>query len=427
MKKNRLRRLLACTAAAACFGALVQASPAAARANTAGEFIPLSSPARILDTRKAIGIGTTTPVGQFSSIDLQVTGRGGVPATGVQAIVMNVTAVAPTISGYVSVYPAGTARPGVSNLNFVPGQNVPNLVTVRIGDGGRVSLYNHNGTTHLLADVIGYYDDATVSGGWYHPLTPQRLLDTRTGNGAPAAPLGTGGSLSLQVSGRGGVPEAAQVAAVVLNVTAVDPTAAGFVTVWPGGARPDVSNLNFTPGQTVPNLVIVAVSATGTVSMFNETGNTHLIADVVGWYDKTGTAGGYVFTPIAPVRVMDTREIKSPVGEDQGPFHSPVAFLATAELANVRAVVMNVTATDTTADSFFSVYPPTVAAPALTPVPNTSNLNWRAGQTVPNAVMSSVANGVAGVQNGDIVVYNKSGQAHLIIDTVGYFSVPPAP
>lgn len=426
MKLTRLRRLLACSVAAASIGALTQASPASARANTAGEFIPLASPARILDTRKAIGIGTTTPVGQFASIDLQVTGRGGVPATGARAIVMNVTAVAPTASGYVSVYPAGTTRPTVSNLNFVPGQNVPNLVTVQLGADGRVSLYNHNGSTHLLADVIGYYDDTTVSGGWYHPLTPQRLLDTRTGNGAAAAPLGTGGSLTLQVSGRGGVPDAAQVAAVVLNVTAVEPTAAGFVTVWPGGGRPDVSNLNFTPGQTVPNLVIVAVSASGTISMFNETGNTHLIADVVGWYDRSGTAGGLVFTPIAPQRVMDTREFNSPVGEDQGPFHSPVAFLDTAEINNVRAVVMNITATETTSDGFFSVYPPTVAPPLYTPVPNTSNLNWRAGQTVPNAVMSSVSNGVAGVRNGDIIVYNKLGSAHLIIDTVGYFTVPAA-
>lgn len=424
MKMTRLRRMVACTAAAACLAALAQAAPASARANTAGEFIPLSAPARILDTRKAIGVNTTTPVGQFQAIDLQVTGRGGVPNTGVQAIVMNVTAVAPTVSGYVSVYPAGQTRPEVSSLNFVPGQNVPNLVTVRIGDGGRVSLYNHNGNTHILADVIGYYDDASVSGGWYHPLTPSRLLDTRTGTGAPAAPLGTGGTISLQVTGRGSVPEAAQVAAVVLNVTAVEPTAAGYVTVWPGGSRPDVSNLNFTPGQTVPNLVIVAVSATGTVSFFNETGNTHLLADVVGWYDKTGAAGGLVFNAVTPVRVMDTRPINSPVGEDQGPFHSPVAFLSTEQLATVRAVVMNITATETTADGFFSVYPPTVAPPAFTPVPNTSNLNWRAGQTVPNAVMSSVANGVAGVKNGDVIVYNKVGTAHLIIDTVGYFTVP---
>ena len=424
MKFTRLRRFVAVSAAAASLAALAQASPASARANTAGEFIPLASPARILDTRQAIGVTTRTPVPPTTSIDIQVTGQGGVPASGVQAIVMNVTAVAPTVSGYVSVYPAGQSRPTVSNLNFVPGQTVPNLVTVPVGAGGRVSLYNHNGNTHLLADVIGYYDDASVSGGWYHPLTPSRLLDTRTGNGAPAAPLGTGGTLSLQVTGRGSVPDASQVSAVVMNVTAVDPSAAGFVTVWPGGGRPNVSNLNFVPGQTVPNLVIVAVSASGTVSFFNETGNTHLIADVVGWYDKTGTTGGYVFNPITPVRVMDTREINSPIGEDQGPFHSPVAFLPEASLASVRAVVMNITATDPTSDSFFSVYPPTVAPPAFTPVPNTSNLNFKAGQTVPNAVMSMVTTGLAGVRNADLIVYNKSGQAHLIIDTVGYFTVP---
>ena len=424
MKTNRLRRLLAATAAAACFCSLVNASPASARANTAGEFIALATPARILDTRTGLGATAAAPIGPRSFIDLQVTGRGGVPSSGVQAIVMNVTAVAPNDSGYLTVWPAGEARPNVSNLNFVPGQTVPNLVTVKLSPSGRVSVYNHNGSTHALADVIGYYDDATVSGGWFNPLTPARLLDTRDGNGAPAAPLGRGGSITVQVTGRGGVPDASLVSAVVLNVTAVEPTAAGFVTVWPGGAQPNVSNLNFTPGQIVPNLVIVGVSAAGTVNMFNEVGNTNLLADVVGWYDKVG-AQGYVFTAITPQRAIDTRG-GSPVGEDQGPFASPLAILGITS-TNVRALVMNVTATETTADGYFSIYPPTVGPPAYTPVPNTSNLNWRAGQTVPNAVISMVAGaGITGVTQGDVVVYNRFGQAHLVVDLVGYFVVPPA-
>ena len=416
MTTTRLRRLLAAFAAAACFGALAPASPASARANTAGEYISLPSPARILDTRTGVG-AAAAPIGARSSIDLQVTGRGGVPATGVQAIVMNVTAVAPTDSGFLSVWPTGEERPTVSNLNFTPGQTVPNLVTVKLGAGGRVSIYNVNGSTHALADVVGYYDDATVQGGWYNPMTPARLLDTRSGNGASGA-LGKGGTIALQVTGRGGVPAVSQVSAVVLNVTAVDPSAGGYVTVWPGGAQPNVSNLNFTPGQTVPNLVIVGVSASGTVSFFNETGNTHLIADVVGWFDKAG-AQGLVFTPISPVRAVDTRG-GDPIGEDQGPWAPPVAG-AGLDTARVRAVVMNVTATETTKDSYFTIYPPNVE-----PRPEASNLNWRAGQTSPNLVMSIVSpTGIPGIAAGLTAVYNFKGQAHLIMDVVGFFAAAP--
>ncbi|MGB8861236.1 MAG: hypothetical protein WCC60_18405 [Ilumatobacteraceae bacterium] len=99
-------------------------------------------------------------------------------------------------------------------------------------------------------------------------VTPARLLDTRNGVGAPAAPVGPAGSINLQVTGRGGVP-ASGVTAVVLNVTAASPTATSYLTVWPtGAAQPNASNLNYVAGQTVPNLVIVKVGTGGQVSLF---------------------------------------------------------------------------------------------------------------------------------------------------------------
>ena len=83
---------------------------------------------------------------------------------------------------------------------------------------------------------------------------------------------------------RGGVPSNAK--AIVINVTAVAPTAGGYITVWPSGeARPESSNLNFVPGQTVPNLVITKVGIEGMVSFYNDAGDTHVIADVMGWFE----------------------------------------------------------------------------------------------------------------------------------------------
>jgi uncharacterized protein YkwD len=123
------------------------------------------------------------------------------------------------------------------------------------------------------------------TGSRYHPLSPSRILDTRVGNGAPAAAVAPGATLNLQVGGRGGVP-ATGVSAVVLNVTATQPTAASYLTVYPSGdALPNASNLNVTAGQTAPNLVVAKVGTNGQVSVFNANGFTHVIADVAGWYD----------------------------------------------------------------------------------------------------------------------------------------------
>lgn len=115
-----------------------------------------AGPVRILDTRSGIG-GPIAPVGPGKMISLQVTGSNGVPASGVTAVVLNVTAVNPTADSYVSVYPDGGPRPTVSNLNFTAGQTFPNLVIVPVGSNGQVDFYNNTGSVDLLADLAGYY------------------------------------------------------------------------------------------------------------------------------------------------------------------------------------------------------------------------------------------------------------------------------
>ena len=110
------------------------------------------TPARILDTR------SSTKVGPGATRELTVTGAGGVPADGVSAVVMNVTVTEPSAPSYLTVYPAGEDRPTASNLNFVAGQTVPNLVVVKLGSGGKVNFYNAGGSTHVVADVVGWYN-----------------------------------------------------------------------------------------------------------------------------------------------------------------------------------------------------------------------------------------------------------------------------
>ena len=233
------------------------------------------TPARLLDTRNGTG-APTGPVGSGRSIDLQVTGRGGVPSRGVSAVVLNVTVTQPTRSGYVTVWPTGAARPVASNLNFRANQTVPNSVIVKVGSSGKVSLFNSAGSSHLIADVSGYYSaDSELK-----PTSPVRLLDTRDGTGGVRGP--TSGTVDVQVAGRAGVPSKG-VAAVVMNVTVTQPSGAGYLTVWPDGTpRPNASNLNYVAGQTVPNLVIAKLGSGGRISYYSSR-STHVIIDVLGF------------------------------------------------------------------------------------------------------------------------------------------------
>jgi YVTN family beta-propeller protein len=242
-------------------------------------FVP-AGPSRVLDTRNGTG-GYSAPVGPGGTISLQVTGVDGVPSTGVSAVVLNVTATDPTASSYLTVYPDGLNLPLASNLNFTPGETIPNLVVVQVGSDGKVDFYNHTGSTDVVADLEGYY---TTSGSSFVAMLPSRVLDTRNGTGGYTTPVGPGGKISLQIAGVDGLPSSG-VTAVVLNVTATDPTASSYVTVYPDGEiRPTASNLNFTAGETIPNLVIVPVGADGQIDFYNNTGSVDLVADLAGYF-----------------------------------------------------------------------------------------------------------------------------------------------
>lgn len=253
--------------------------------SVAGTFHPVA-PTRLLDTRSGLD-AVARPLAGSGVLVLQVLGRSGVPASGVSAVVLNVTATAPAAAGHLTVYPDGQARPTGSNLNFRAGQTVPNLVVVPVASDGRIQVFNGSGgTVHVLADVAGYYlaGVPTVKGA-FQGLSPTRLLDTRSGLGAARSPVARNGALALQVTraGAGGVLGGGM-SAVALNVTVTNARGTGWMTAYPYGQRqPLASNLEFVPGQTVANLVVVPVGADGKVVFANDSsGAVDVIADVVG-------------------------------------------------------------------------------------------------------------------------------------------------
>ncbi len=384
----------------------------AAAVTADGAFVSVE-PARLLDTRDGTG-GFSGAVPSGGIVSLKVTGVGGVPASGVAAVSLNTTVTSPGASGFITLYPSGSARPVASNLNFVTGQTIPNLVTVKVGGDGRVNLYNGSGATvHLIADVAGYYRAGTPTvPGAFVPVEPARLLDTRDGTGYSGA-VPAGGTVSLQITGRGGVPTTG-VGAVVLNTTVTGPGSSGFITVYPSGAsKPLASSLNFVAGQTVPNLVTVKVGGDGKVNLYNGSGATvHLVADVAGYYlSGTPTVDG-AFVPLEPMRVLDTRDGTGFAGAvpPGGTVSLQVATPFGVPGAGVAAVVLNTTVTSPGASGFITAYPQGSAKPTA------SNLNFVAGLTIPNQVTVKVGS------TGRVNLYNGSGAyVHLIADVAGYF------
>ena len=204
------------TARAAAAAAPIRATTAAAPSSNSapGTYRPLVA-ARVLDTRTGLG-APARPVVAHGVAVLAVLGRGGLPASGVAAVVLNVTATNEAAHGYLTVFPGGASRPATSAINFAPGNSTANSVTVAVGATGAVDIYNGSaGQLDLVADVQGYFlsGSAAVAGAFI-PVGPARLLDTRL-NSPPGVP--GRGVRRLTVAGRGGVP-ATGVSAVLLNV-----------------------------------------------------------------------------------------------------------------------------------------------------------------------------------------------------------------
>ena len=172
--------------------------------------------------------------------------------------------VGPDAAGYLTVWDCAATQPTVSTVNFTAGETAPNLASIPLDANGGLCVIANTGTD-LVIDVNGYFGASGSSR--YTPVTPARLMDTRDGTGGSGR-LAAGDTVTLQVGGVAGVPAGVQ--AVSLNVTSVDPGAAGYVTVYAcGGQRPVVSNLNPQPGRVRPNLVVVPVSADGKVCLFS--------------------------------------------------------------------------------------------------------------------------------------------------------------
>jgi glucose/arabinose dehydrogenase len=374
-----------------------------------GHLVPIT-PTRVLDTRENLGASVGKP--KAKSVTSFRLPTSVVPANAT-AIAINLTGTAPAGPGFATVWATGYSQPAVSNLNFAyAGETSANAAILPVSPGGSVDIYVDT-AAHLIADVTGYWmPSSSASDGRFTSTNPSRILDTRNATGVAAAgPVPAGGKIDLQVTGHGNVP-ASGVSAVAMVVTTANPSAAGFVTVWPSDKPiPTASSLNPMGNDVRANLVIVPVSAAGKVSMFASS-QTDLLADVAGWFTdaSAGASSSGLLQTLAPTRVLDTRNTKTPwnpgetrtapigpVGQTQGDF------------------VYNLTAVNTGGWGFLTAF-----FAGGTP-PTASNVNFeRAGQ---NRAALAITKGKALEAGGAATtsLYSLTS-TDVLIDSQAYFT-----
>ena len=380
---------------------------AAAAVGQVGTFITVD-PVRLVDTRSGLG-GGTGKLGQGGEMVFHPAANNAIPATGVSAVLLNVTGTEPTNSTFLTLWPTAAARPGTSSLNLLAGQTRPNQVVVPFGPDGKVQLRNNAGSTHAIVDLQGFYSTSTgATGGKYHPIAPERVLDTRVFD----EPFAEGEASPVYVDATG---VGAAVAAVEINITITEPTASGHLSAWDGATPtpPTVSNANFVPGQTVANHTVVGVTLDPAgfpyIGMFNSRGITDVIVDVLGWYDNGTSPDGLRFEPTLPSRVLDTRGSGSRVAAG-GTVRVPTSGLpAPSGTPAAQAHVVNLTATDSVGAGFALAWSGDGAKPFV------SNVNFVRGEDSPN-LATAAANSAGG-----FAVSAGASAVHLIADYQGYF------
>ena len=219
-----------------------------------------ANPSRVLDTRTSGG-----PVGPDGTTVLDLSRDPDF----VTAVALNLTATDPTAATYVTAWPDGSARPTVSSINVAAGQTRANMVILPLPPSKKINLYNHAGSVNLVVDVVGIY--VKDGGNSFYPVTPKRLVDTRTG-----APMGPGSVLTVNTGTEW---------LVAGNITATNATTDTYLTVWDPerDPRPDASTLNVGRGETVPNM-LMQTGTNGKFSVYNHVGQVDVIVDMVGYF-----------------------------------------------------------------------------------------------------------------------------------------------
>lgn len=400
--------------------------PAPGLDTTPSRYVSLAAPVRFLDTRTSSPAGPAELIGSTWPGEvrrLPVVGTGGVPGSGVTSVAVNVVTVQPDRRSYVQVLPLmHSTLGGYSNLNAdTAGQNRANFAIIPVASDGTIALYSTAGGD-LIVDVLGYFEraDAAVAAGRFVELpAAQRLLDTRTSGSR--TPVASGATLAVPTPS---VADLAEVAALVVTVTAVSPTSVGWLQAYPTD-QPDVigrtSTVNTSAGSNAAGTAIVPIGSggVGIRTYFSNGGNAHIVVDAIGYFTSSAAAADTSgrFVAVTPDRAYDSRTVGGMLGLGTTVVVDASAAPAVSIPADARGVVWNMAMVEAQRRGYATVWA------ADQPQPATSSLNWSyQGEIRAAAVISAVDNGRVRVLLGEQGDPLGSAVGHLIADVFGYFT-----
>jgi len=358
-------------------------------------FTPTSPPIRAVDTRQATRLGQ----GQV----LRVSMAGLVP-DGAKAAVIDLAAVDPTASGFLTAWSCDEPMPSTSNLNYVAGGTRATHAIVTLAADSSICVFTMV-ATDVLVDVTGSYS-AAPSALRFHPLAPTRIYDSRLDGG------------QWKIGETRAIPVPAGAAAAAMNVTVTEPDGPGFVTIFPcQAALPVVSNINYVGGQVVANLVQTGV-ADGLVCVHSSNA-AHIVIDLQGTYDNA--PNGLQYQAVAPTRLVDTRSGVGSVfgrvamdarGTGALPSNAPVA--TTAVPGDVEALVVSMIAVSPRSSGWAEIGP--CVEPAYTTPYKSSTLNFVAGDVVTNQAITPTQ-----LATGAEICTFATSPAFHVVDLTGWF------
>lgn len=367
-----------------------------------GSLVHPVAPYRLLDTR------ATTPMAPGEVRNIPV---GGLPAAPGQAtgVLINLTEASATGPGFLAAYPKGGVLPSTSSLNWDGSGPRANQAIVKLGADGSFNLYNYSGLTNVVVDVFGWIaDDPSIAGGLrYHPLSPVRAYDSRSGGGR----LPAGRTLDLAIAGAGQIPALqpyvpATATAVYVNLTAVNPAGPGWLAAFPG-AYSGTSNLNYRGGDIVSNHALVPLGPDRHLHLQGYA-DTDVVVDVEGWL--SGDPSGVTIGLLYPNRLLDTRATGP---ADRRLFLQPaggrLGIPGPGASTPARAVIVNLTVVDAAAPGYLTAYPTGAG------IPLASDLNYTAGST---AVAGMAIVSLGG--DGAFTLFTYAGNPQVIIDVIGW-------
>ena len=359
------------------------------------------TPCRVVDTRGANGpFGGPAITGGTDRSFALPQGACGIPNNAV-AYSLNITAVPEKTLGYLTIFPYPENLPTVSTLNSPDGRVKANAAIVPAGAGGSVSVYVSD-TSNVILDIDAYFAPAASGTYQFFPLTPCRIVDTRSGNGGI---LQAGVERDYTIPTNCGVPSSAK--AYSFNVTVLpSPGGLDYLTVWPKGeSQPTVSTLNDSTGTVVANAAIVPAGSQNATAFYAHSNSTNLLLDVDGYFAAPGT-GGLSLYPVAPCRVLDTRN------NNGQPFSGEktvnVVGSPCSPPSNAAAYTFNATVVPPASMPYLSLWPDGEKQPVV------STLNAYDG-----FVTSNMA--IVPTNNGSIDAY-AAALTQLILDISGYFA-----